>query len=87
MKGKKKIVYVQPALMEPHRPGMGGTACFPRKSAVPNGKPGWVLTKCPSCGAECWETPLARETMAADPTVHGACTMCALAGKYKEARR
>lgn len=73
MKNKERIVYSKPTILEPHRPGMGGTACFPRKSAVPDGKPGWVLTKCPFCGTECWETPLAREVMAADPKVRGAC--------------
>lgn len=38
----------------------------------------WKLTTCPDCGAECWETDLARQALAADPTLRAACTLCAL---------
>lgn len=79
----KKVTYQKPTVLEPWKAGRGGTACFPRKSAVPQGRPGWVLTTCPVCGRECWETPLAREVMAKDPAVTGACTMCVLAEKHK----
>ena len=80
----KKIPYKKPAVLTPYQIGSGGIACHPMKSNVPVGRPGWRLTTCPSCGRECWETPLARETMAKDPTVRAACTVCALAGKYKK---
>ena len=82
MRSKQRTANPQPITMKPYKIGTGGAVCFPRKSAVENGKPGWKLTKCPFCGAECWETPMARGLIAKDPTLRGACTMCALSGKY-----
>lgn len=79
---QKKITYCKPAIISPYQVGTGGVACRPLMSNVPVGGPGWVLTTCPVCGRECWETPQGMELMAKDPTVRAACTLCALAGKY-----
>lgn len=38
----------------------------------------WKLVTCPICGAECWETDLARQAMTAEPELRAACTTCAL---------
>lgn len=32
---------------------------MPLKVNVPTGRKNWKLTKCPECGAQCWELPLA----------------------------
>lgn len=32
---------------------------MPLKVNVPTGRKDWMLTKCPECGAQCWELPLA----------------------------
>ena len=32
---------------------------MPLKVNVPTGRKDWKLTKCPECGAQCWELPLA----------------------------
>ena len=37
----------------------GGYYCMPLKVNVPTGRKDWKLTKCPECGAQCWELPLA----------------------------
>ena len=84
MRSKQRTANPRPISMKPYKIGSGGTVCFPRKSAVENGKPGWKLTKCPFCGTECWETPDAAELLANDPTLRGACTMCVLARKHKK---
>lgn len=37
----------------------GGYYCMPLKVNVPTGRKDWKLTKCPECGAQCWELPQA----------------------------
>lgn len=54
----------------------GGYYCMPLRVNVPTGRKDWKLTKCPECGAQCWELPLA-EVAKAQGT-KGLCTMCAL---------
>lgn len=54
----------------------GGYYCMPLKVNVPTGHKDWKLTKCPECGAQCWELPLAEVAKAQG--AKGLCTMCAL---------
>lgn len=49
---------------------------MPLKVNVPTGRKDWKLTKCPECGAQCWELPLAEVAKAQG--AKGLCTMCAL---------
>lgn len=49
---------------------------MPLKVNVPTGRKNWKLTKCPECGAQCWELPLAEVAKAQG--AKGLCTMCAL---------
>ena len=43
--------------------------------------------RCPICGAECWESKLAREAMGTEPNITAACTSCALQGKRRSTYR
>lgn len=45
-------------------------------------KDDWKLTTCPICGAECWETEIARQALSVEPRLRAACTACALSGKH-----
>lgn len=54
----------------------GGYYCMPLRVNVPTGHKDWKLMKCPECGAECWELPLAEVAKAQG--ARGLCTMCAL---------
>lgn len=38
---------------------------MPLKVNVPTGHKDWKLTKCPECGAQCWELPLAEVSQGA----------------------
>lgn len=49
---------------------------MPLRRNIPIGKTGWKLMRCPKCGAECWEIPMA-EIAKAQGAI-GVCTMCAL---------
>lgn len=49
---------------------------MPLKVNVPTGRKDWKLTKCPECGAQYWELPLAE--VAKEQGAKGLCTMCAL---------
>lgn len=63
--------------IEPRKPtDRGGYYCMPLKVNVPTGHKDWKLTKCPECGAQCWELPLAEVAKAQG--ARGLCTMCAL---------
>lgn len=63
----------------PHKPGDGGILCLPLKSNIPNPKNSdWKLVNCPICGAECWESELARETINAEERLTASCTACAI---------
>lgn len=77
----------QPAVsVTPHKVGDGGVLALPLRSNVPEpARDDWKLTTCPICGAECWESDIAREAMAAEPKLSAACTACALkAGLNRE---
>ena len=74
------------AMLTPHKPGDSGILCLPLKSNVPNGHKNWKLVRCPICGAECWESELAREAMGTEPNITAACTRCALQGKRRSTR-
>lgn len=54
----------------------GGIACMPMKKNIPKGKEGWILTTCPKCGRECWETPLLRQVKEQVAATY--CTDCAI---------
>lgn len=63
----------------PHQVGDGGILAMPLKANIPNPKhDDWKLITCPVCGAECWQTDIAREALAAEPELRAACTTCAL---------
>ncbi|WP_312938852.1 hypothetical protein [Oscillibacter sp.] len=65
--------------LTPHKSGDGGTLTLPMRSNIPHPKNAdWKLTTCPVCGAECWESDLARQALAAEPDLRAACTSCAL---------
>ena len=67
------------ATVTPHKVGDGGILAMPLKANIPDPqRDDWKLTTCPICGAECWETDLARWAMAAEPELRAACTTCAL---------
>ena len=70
----------------PHSVGDGGILAMPLRENIPNPqRDDWKLTACPACGAECWETDLARQALAAEPELRAACTKCALkAGNISE---
>ncbi len=68
-----------PAEVTPHKPGDGGVLALPLRSNIPYPKhEDWKLVTCPVCGAECWESDLARQARAAEPELRVACTACAL---------
>lgn len=64
--------------IKPRKPGeCGGTVCLPMviNVPIPTAKD-WKKIKCPICGADCWESKLARQVIR-DGAV-ATCTMCAL---------
>lgn len=73
-------------LLTPHKVGNGGILAMPLKVNIPDPQHNdWNLTTCPVCGAECWETGLARQAIEAEPDLCAACTVCALkAGHAKQ---
>lgn len=65
----------------PHKVGDGGIVAMISRANVPEPHgDDWRLTTCPDCGAECWETGLTRQALAAEPALRAACTLCALKG-------
>lgn len=61
----------------------GGIICLPLVKNVPAPKAkDWKKVKCPMCGAECWESDLARQIK--KQVDAAACTMCALRRKQNE---
>lgn len=50
---------------------------MPRKCNVPEGQPGWKVTKCQRCGMECWKRPLP-EGYTEENFAAILCTQCAL---------
>jgi hypothetical protein len=70
-----------PGVLVPHEAGDGGILAMPLRENIPEpGRDDWKLTTCPVCGAECWETEIARQALAAEPELRAACTACALRG-------
>ena len=68
-----------PGVLVPHEVGDGGIIAMPLRENIPDPqRDDWKLTTCPVCGAECWETDLARQAIAAEPELRAACTKCAL---------
>ena len=60
-----------------------GYYCLPLYSKTHRGRSGWLITRCPECGAKCWKTPLA--VIAEEQGKKLFCTMCALKrGVYHE---
>lgn len=56
----------------------GGYMMMPLRANIPEPKNStWKLSKCPKCGAECWETPLP-EGYTEDMFDGKLCTMCGL---------
>lgn len=55
----------------------GGYACMPLRANV-SPKSSWVLTTCPECGQECYETPALRGLKSINPRIKALCTKCAL---------
>ena len=62
----------------PYKSGEKGKVCMPLKKNVPQGKQGWIATKCPNCGQECWQSPLVRSTIIGEE-IEAVCTECAIA--------
>ena len=58
---------------------IGGTLLMPLRTHVQNGRNGWRLIRCPSCGALCWERPGDKELIRKQQ-LRALCTMCALKG-------
>lgn len=75
------------AILTPHKSGDSGILCLPLKSNVPKGHENWKLVHCPICGAECWESELARKAMETEPNITAVCTSCALQGKRRSTYR
>ena len=50
--------------------------CMPLYSKTHRGRSGWLITRCPECGAKCWKTPFA--LIAEKQGKKLLCTMCAL---------
>lgn len=46
----------------------GGYYCMPLKVNVPTGRKNWKLTKCPECGAQCWELRTCRNCKSVQKT-------------------
>ena len=70
-----------PGVLVPHEAGDGGILAMPLRDNIPDpGRDDWKLTTCPVCGAECWETEIARQALAAEPELRAACTACAIRG-------
>lgn len=62
----------------PRKPGeKGGIVCLPMVTNIPvPGSKDWKKVTCPKCGADCWESDLARQVI--HDGAAAACTMCAL---------
>lgn len=72
-------------VITPHKVGDGGIVAMMTRANIPEPHgDDWKAVTCPVCGAECWETDLTRQALAAEPTLRAACTNCALkAGAQK----
>lgn len=68
-------------IITPHEIGDGGILAMPLRDNAPEpSADDWQLTACPVCGEACWQSEIARQTLAAEPELRTACTACALKG-------
>lgn len=69
----------EPVAITPHKVGDGGILAMPLRANIPDPyNEDWQLTTCPVCGAECWQSDIARQALAIEPELRTACTACAL---------
>lgn len=58
-----------------------GLLLMPTRANIPDPqRDDWKPTTCPICGAECWETEIHRQALAAEPGLRAVCTDCGLRG-------
>lgn len=70
-----------PGVLVPHEVGDGGLLLMPTRANIPDPqRDDWKPTTCPICGAECWETEIHRQALAAEPGLRVVCTDCGLRG-------
>ena len=70
-----------PGVLVPHEVGDGGLLLMPTRAHIPDPQRGdWKPATCPICGAECWETEIHRQALAAEPGLRAVCTDCGLRG-------
>lgn len=70
-----------PGVLVPHEVGDGGLLLMPTRANIPDPqRDDWKPTTCPICGAECWETEIHRQALAAEPGLRAVCTDCGLRG-------
>ena len=57
-----------PGVLVPHEVGDGGLLLMPTRAHIPDPqRDDWKPATCPICGAECWETEIHRQALAAEP--------------------
>lgn len=70
-----------PGVLVPHEVGDGGLLLMPTRAHIPDPqRDDWKPATCPICGAECWETEIHRQALAAEPGLRAVCTDCGLRG-------
>ena len=70
-----------PGVLVPHEVGDGGLLLMPTRANIPDPqRDDWKPATCPICGAECWETEIHRQALAAEPGLRAVCTDCGLRG-------
>ena len=61
-----------PGVLVPHEVGDGGLLLMPTRAHIPDPqRDDWKPATCPICGAECWETEIHRQALAAEPGLPG----------------
>lgn len=64
-------------ILSKYKKGDKVVVCLPLYSNIPNTKnKDWLLVQCPKCGADCWESDLARQMIKLGNI--GYCTECAI---------
>ena len=72
---------LDPGVLVPHEVGDGGLLLMPTRAHIPDPqRDDWKPATCPICGAECWETEIHRQALAAEPGLRAVCTDCGLRG-------
>ena len=70
-----------PGVLVPREVGDGGLLLMPTRAHIPDPqRDDWKPATCPICGAECWETEIHRQALAAEPGLRAVCTDCGLRG-------